>query len=148
MCRGVPTTNKHFSTSSSVASFNSKHSGRRRHQIPRVKGSVPEDCPHSRARITWASDLLAIDRMVPAFGLMTLLQQLTELRETFHLLDSRALTQGCSSGTARRRRWAGIRGRASAATEAATLPAQVHRAGRSPSPVRRVFQAAPSRRYD
>ena len=42
--------------------------------------------------------------MTPFLGLINLLQRLTELRETFYLLDDQFIIKGYNSGTARWKR--------------------------------------------
>ena len=42
--------------------------------------------------------------MIPSLGSINLLEQLTELRETFYLLDYQFIIKGCNSGTARWKR--------------------------------------------
>ena len=61
------------------------------HQLSQTKGSVLQDCPpHPRQQgqaqaLTWASARVVLDHF--CFGTLNLLEQLTELRETFYLLD-------------------------------------------------------------
>ena len=67
-------------------------STRRQHPIPQVKDSVPQDWPlvqyQLKVQVTYTSDQLALDQRLPyiPFGFI-LLEQLTELRGTFHFLD-------------------------------------------------------------
>ena len=43
--------------------------------------------------------------MIPSFGSINLLEQLTELWKTFDLLDHWCMIKGCNSRTARRKRF-------------------------------------------
>ena len=108
-------TNKQFSDTSWV-SYNSTQLDTIYPKIasdPQVKGSVLQDCPppyncqhQSQVQVvTCDSDQLTSYRLkvptAPFLGSVDLLEQLTDLRETFYLLDSFSIIKGYNSGTAR-----------------------------------------------
>ena len=80
-------------------------------QIAQVKGSVQQDwlplhfrCQSQVQVGTWASNQSTIDwrfQRFPSLGLINLLQQLTELREIFYLLDHWFIIKRYNSGKAR-----------------------------------------------
>ena len=84
------------------------------HQIPQVKGSVLQYRPPSPSdanRKLRLSPGLLTDQLYirssndpPALGSINLLGHLTELRETFYLLDYWFIIKGYNSGTARWKR--------------------------------------------
>lgn len=86
-------------------------------QIPPVKGSVLQDCPHSKFQTPISSPgqspvLLTNNYRLefstpPSSGLINLLEWLKELRETFYSLDHRFIRKGYNSRTARWKRCIG-----------------------------------------
>ena len=75
------------------------------HQIPQGKGSVPQD-GHRAAPIPghmyfWLAGYKSEVFLTPSLVLISVLEQVTELRETFYLLDHWFVIRGYNSGTAR-----------------------------------------------
>ena len=109
-----------------VEEFNSilTLSTQREHQIPQIKGVVPQDYPPHTHTHTHSHTLQMpvpspgcylcfVDRptteevyTTSSLGSINLLKQLTELRETFYLLDHQLITKRHGSGTARWKRCA------------------------------------------
>ena len=89
-------------------------STQRQHQIPQVKGSVLQDrtSPPLQMPVTSPDCHLCFYRLevptTPSLGSINLLEWLTELRETFYLLNYQFIVKGYNSGTARWKRY--IRG--------------------------------------
>ena len=79
----------------------------------RLRGSVPQDCHllpttsdtngKSRLLCFWPTSYRLEVPTTLSLGLINFLEQLTELRETFHLLDYQFIIKGYSSGTTRGR---------------------------------------------
>ena len=77
-------------------------------QIPQVQGSVLQVCPVPTPSPPLLTHPLSIDgATTPSLGSMHLLEQFTELRETFYLLDHQLIMNGWNSGTARWKRCLG-----------------------------------------
>ena len=73
---------------------------------PQVKGSVPQDCPPSSSDAT-GCHLRSDHRSEIPTTSINLLEQLSELRETFYLLDYQFIIKAYNSRTARWKRHIG-----------------------------------------
>ena len=112
MCVGFPLTKQCSDTSR--GSYNSTPSDTtwRQRQSPQVKGSVPQDCPTPLPSQTpiaspgchlcfWPTSYRLVVPTTHSLGSVSLLEQLTELRETFYSLDHWCIVKGYNSGAAR-----------------------------------------------
>ena len=96
----------------------------RQYQIPQVKDTVPQDSAPAPASspllsedspqvqgVTCASDRLAVygkfEQPLTPFYSIILLEQLTELKETFYVLDYWFIIKGCNSETVKQKRSTG-----------------------------------------
>lgn len=93
-------------------------STQRQYQSPPIKGSVLQDASH-KPRFFLSGYYKQEVPKKPSSGSIILLEELTEHRETFYLLDHWLFVKGCNSGAARQR---GRRGKAWGKGRGAPMP--------------------------
>ena len=107
----------------------------REHQIPQVKGSVPQDCPCLQMSVTWACDWLAVNQRFshPSFA------RVAHRAQRNILLHYWFTMKGCNSGRAKwQRRTSRVWGRGAELPHSLQAPTPHH-----PAPTRKLSEPQP-----